>query len=147
MLLRWSIHFPPPPFSVREIWALQIVVFMCFSVFHVHVHVLAHSGYGIFVIVIMDTEWFTHSLQPPLSQFWDEWLRGQFVSKLNDPEEYWTYKLSLLWCTDQQSSSTENYAMLSFALENRPFRRRRYMRAPIRKGNCVWWLRWSWNKK
>lgn len=103
MLLRWSIHFPPPPFSVREIWALQIVVFMCFSVFHVHVHVLAHSGYGIFVIVIMDTEWFTHSLQPPLSQFWDEWLRVQFVSKLNDPEEYWTYKLSLLWCTDQQA--------------------------------------------
>lgn len=68
----------------------------------------------------MDTEWFHTLFTVPFSQFWDEWLRGHFVSKLNDPEEYWTYKLSLSWCTDQQSSLTENYAMLLFPLENRP---------------------------
>lgn len=44
----------------------------------------------------IDLHCIIHILSVPYTQLWDDWLRGHFVSKLNDPDEFWTYKLSFV---------------------------------------------------
>lgn len=74
---------PPPSLFVCELRGLQVVVFMCFSVLPIQswyrpiqVTHFCNSGYGHRMIDTLFTV--------PFSQFWDERLRGHFVSKLND---------------------------------------------------------------